>query len=114
MKLATNGPSNKAFLLTSFFFSKGLSCPCPEARKGSFWNWYKMMGIIKALEISLPAQDQLSGEHYRTIDPLVIILSVQKFLHANSIDPGLMLDIMAFDLVLHYLPRCWGHWVLMF
>ena len=67
-------------------------------KKGSFWNWYKMMEIIKALKccqdlyqvvvcpypgaiymfeivkkckLSLPAQDQLSGERYRTVGLLV-------------------------------------------
>ena len=68
-------------------------------QKGSFWNWFQMMGIIKALKccqnlnqvvvcpgaiemfeivkrckISLPAQDQLSGERYRTVGPLVCLL----------------------------------------
>ena len=67
-------------------------------QKGSLWNWYKMMEIIKALKccqnlfqvivcpcsgaiymfeivikckISLPTQDQVSGERYRTVSPLV-------------------------------------------
>ena len=78
-------------------------------QKGSFWNCYKMMGIIKALKccqnfyhmvvcpcpgaihmfeivkkdkISLPAQDHLSGERYRTVCPLVsldvLVLPAQK------------------------------------
>ena len=68
-------------------------------QKGYFWNWYKMMGIIKALKccqnlyqvvvcpcagsihmfeivkkckISHPAQDQLSGERNRIVGPLVM------------------------------------------
>ena len=70
-------------------------------QKGSFWNWYKMMGMIKAFKcsqnlyqdvvcpcpgaiymfeivqkckISLLAQDQLSGERYKTVGPLVLFL----------------------------------------
>ena len=69
-------------------------------QKGSFWNWYNMMGIIKALKscqnlyqvvvcpypeaiymfeivkkckISLPAKDQVSGERYRTVGHLVFV-----------------------------------------
>ena len=52
-KLATNGQSGKAFLLTSNFCPQGVLCPCPEAiymQKGSTWNWYKRMGIIKVLK----------------------------------------------------------------
>ena len=55
-------------------------------QKGSFWNWYKMIGIMKALncmfeivkkcKISLPVHDQVSGERYRTIGPLVYICDV--------------------------------------
>ena len=71
-------------------------------QKGSFWNWYKMIEIIKALKccqnlyqvlvcpcpvaiyifeivkkckISLPAQDRELGERYRTIGPEVLNLS---------------------------------------
>ena len=72
-------------------------------QKGPFWNWYKMMGILEALKccqdlyqvvicpcpgavhmymfeivkkwkISLPAQDQVAGEHYRTEGLLVIFI----------------------------------------
>ena len=64
-------------------------------QKGSFWNWYKMMGIIKAIKCcqkwlcipmpwgyihvwncekvrnSLLAKDQLLGERYTLVGPLV-------------------------------------------
>ena len=67
-------------------------------QRGSFWNSYEMIGIIKALKccqnlyqvvvclctgainkfeiakkcnVSLPAQDQVSGESYRTVGTLV-------------------------------------------
>ena len=38
-------------------------CPCPGA--------IYMFEIVKKCTISLPAQDQLSGERYRTVGPLV-------------------------------------------
>ena len=38
-------------------------CPCPGA--------IYMFEIVKKCKISLPAQDELSGEHYRTVGPLV-------------------------------------------
>ena len=66
-EVATNVHSDEAFLLTSNFSPNGLSataqglCTCINAWKNvykirkqrqnvSFWNWYKMMGMIKALK----------------------------------------------------------------
>ena len=45
-------------------------CPCSGARY--------MFEIVKTCKISLPAQDQVSGERYRTIAPLVIHLYFLK------------------------------------
>ena len=78
-------------------------------QNGSFWNWYKMVGIIKALKccqnlyqvvvcpchgaiymhmleivkkckISLPAPDQVSGERYRTFGPLVYDTTTMSYI----------------------------------
>ena len=35
------------------------------------WGYIYMFEIVKKCKISLPAQDQLSGERYRTVGPLV-------------------------------------------
>ena len=68
LKHATNDQSGKTFLLSSKKLSPRVVFPCPGAiytcmkwnkvsykimrQKGSFWNWYKMMGIRKALKCS--------------------------------------------------------------
>ena len=65
LKHATSEQSDKTFLLASKIVPKSyLPFPCVyiymyeikqsiilnNAAKGSFWNWYKIMGIIKALK----------------------------------------------------------------
>ena len=44
--------------------------PCPGA--------IYMVEIVKKCKISLPAQDQVSGERYRTVGPLVMYTGLQE------------------------------------
>ena len=35
------------------------------------WGYIHVVKIVKKCKISLPAQDQVAGERYRTVGPLV-------------------------------------------
>ena len=58
LKLATNGQSDKGFLLTSTFVPQGVVCPCPGA-----------IYMYKSIKIYTRTRCQVSL--YRTIGPLV-------------------------------------------
>ena len=58
LKLATNGQSDKGFLLTSTFVPEGVVCPCPRA-----------IYMYKSIKIYTRTRCQVSV--YRTTGPLV-------------------------------------------
>ena len=71
LKLATNGQSDKKFLLTTKFCSQGVVCPCPGA-----------IYMYKSIKIYTRTRCQVSV--YRTTAPLVMIVQSMKMHRAQK------------------------------